>query len=517
MRSAVQAVVAALIIVAAVAVGVSAYVLMNPTTVTSTVTTTTTVTVTTTPPSNNYTETLKQLRSRIAELREKGYDVLKAEYYLLSAKYLWMSGRRDAALEMIRAAEDYLRNPPLLPEARNPAIRYEVVPNVTSVERVPTSWDFVPLNTVFVLTKEGYLEYPRNDYGSWKLSCFILGAIGRDSEGRLVLYQGRLPMKPEENPFKPKIYVGGKWFVPNIVFAGPLYYRNGSNYVEVYEYDLSGRYVETLKYYPANRTWVHVIAERGGRTILRVVARGEGIPMWLGEWGKTFLVHGAYPKAKGFDLWAGFWDVGPMNATISVGGRTIRVTGYLIVDRASHRAFPIQGSEVGNAGGAPLAFSCMVIRQGSLTIMITNTSNPSPANPPASPEHQIRINVPSLNFSAATTNFTLRDNGGLQPSTFTLVAWFKGGYLNLTGKAVIYWPSRWPTGAGTWWRGDSGFSWGRAFIRWEGTVLIHGITLRVNTLGMGEFTRYSPTAPNPTATCPEGGGCWCTSTKGCTP
>lgn len=512
------AVIAVLILAAVVAAGAATYTVINsqPRTVTTTVTVTATTTVTqgqnqTRRPAN-YSELLKEITSKISELRAEGYDVLLAEYYVLSAKYLWSSGDRDAAVDALLKAEEFLQNPQPLPEVKEPATNFNVVPSVTDVNRVPSTWDFVPLGKVFVLTKEGYLEYPRNDYVPWKLSCFILGAIGRDGEGHLILYQGRLPMKPEEGPFKPRIYVNGKWYVPNIVFVGPLYYRSGPGYVEVYEYDLSGKYVETLTYVPSNRTWIHMLSRVGGETILRITARGEGVPMWLGEWGKTFVIHGAYPRDKGFDLWAGFWDVGAMNASINVRGHEIKVTGYLIVDRASHRRLPIDESERKPAGGAPLAFSCMVLRQGGLTIMVTDTHVPKPLNPPTSPEHQVRINVPSLNFTAITTNFTLTDNGGLQPGEFRLVAWFNGGYLNLTGKAVIYWPPRWAIGKETWWRSDAWFSWGRAFIRWEGIVLIHGITIKVSTLGMGEFTRYSTAAPCETSTCPEGGGCWCTAT-----
>gem|GEM_PF-5967840 len=32
----------------------------------------------------------------------------------------------------------------------------------------------------------------------------------------------------------------------NIVFADPLHYKSGPRYVEVCEYDLSGKYVETV-------------------------------------------------------------------------------------------------------------------------------------------------------------------------------------------------------------------------------------------------------------------------------
>ncbi len=512
------AVIAALMLTAAIVAGAATYVAINgqPRTVTTTLTATVTATETLgqnqTQRPVNYGELLKEVMSKVSELRREGYDVLLAEYYVLSAKYLWSNGDEDAAVEALMRAREVLQSPQPLPEVKEPVTNFSVVPSITNVDRVPSEWDFVPLGKVFVLTREGYLEYPRNDYAAWKLSCFILGAVGRDDRGHLILYQGRLPLKPEEGPFKPKIYVRGKWYVPNIVFAGPLYYRSGPGYVEVYEYDLSGKYVETLTYIPDNRTWVHTLGRVGGDIILKIVAKGVGAPMWLGEWGKTFLIHGAYPKIKAFDLWAGFWDAGPMNATISIKGHRVRVTGYLIVDRASHRPLPIAGAGYGHAGGAPLAFSCMVIWQGNLTIMVTDTHVPKPLNPPTRPEHQVRVNIPSMNFTVVTTNFTLTDDGGLQPSKFRLVAWFKDGYLNITGRVMIYWPPRWPAGKGTWWRSDAGFSWGRAFIRWEGVVLVHGVTVKVSALGMGEFTRYLPKAPCGTSTCPEGGGCWCTAT-----
>lgn len=507
------------LMLAALVAGVAVtYVLTNnqPLTITTTTTVITTLTVTQgqnqTQPTN-YGELLKEVTNRISELKTQGYDVLLAKYYVLSAKHLWSTGDRDAAVNALMKANEIIQNPQSLPEVKEPAINFKVFSSVTDVDRVPGMWDFVPLGKVFVITKEGYLEYPRNDYIAWKLSCFILIAIGHDSEGHLVLYQGRLPMKPEEGPFKPRIYINGEWYVPNIVFAGPLYYKSGPGYVEVYEYDLLGKYVETLTYIPNNRTWIHMLSRVGGETLLKMVTHGEGVPMWISEWGKTFMIHGAYPKDKAFDLWAGFWDVGPMNAILNIGGREVGVTGYLVVDRASHRRLPINESERRFAGGPPLAFSCMVIRQGEdVTIMVTDTHVPKPLNPPTHPEHQVRINVPYLNFTAITTNFTLTDNGGLQPSEFKLVAWFDGGYVNLTGKAVIYWPLRWVIGKETWWRSDAGFTWGRAFIKWEGVVVIHGdgleknTIIKVNALGVGEFTRYSIATLRGTNTCPEGGG-----------
>ncbi len=455
----------------------------------------------------DYRSMLEDLVGKVRDLKGEGYDVLMAEYYILAAKQSWSEGDVEKAVTLLEKAKEELDNAKPLPEAPNPATDYEIVPNTVEVFRwVPTGWDFVPVGTVFVVTDEGYLEYPRND-PDWKLSCFILGAVGLDEDGNMFLYQGRLPMKPEEGPFRPRVYYGGKWVIPEMTFVGPLYYREGDGYVEVYEYDLSGEYLQTLTYRYKERLWIHTIERvRDGEKILEITAKAEGMPMWLGEWGKTFIIHGIYPKAKGIDLWAGFWDVGGMNATLRVSGREVRVKGFLIVDRASHKPH-LEGGAGAPPGGAPLEFTCMVIYQRNLTIMITHSSNPSPLQPPATLQHQMRVNMPF--GTILLLNFTIEDDGTLQPSKFRLYSYFGEGYINATGEVIVFWPPKWVSGQGTWWDSDAVFTWGRAFIRWRGVMVFDGKEYEINALGMGEFTRYSPNPQDDWGgTCPQNGDCW---------
>ncbi len=454
----------------------------------------------------------QELLDRAKELRWNGFDTVYAEYLLLSTHYYYVKGNVDKALSLLDEAKRVLENARKLPE--NPPINYNIVDNTLYVKKIPSTWDFVPIGTVFVLSDRGYLAYPSNDLG-WKLSCFIIIAWGKSGDGEWFAYQGRLPLAPWEGVFRPRIFVKGKWHVLDIVFAGPLYYDNGSRglfkYPTVYEYDLSGKFMEYLTYIPSNRTWIHgIIDVSKNKTLLLIRAHGIGIPMWLGVWNESYLVHGVYSKRKGLDLWAGFWDVGLMTVRVNMGGFNKEYHGVFVFDRASHHVYGLE--KAFKDTGAPLSFSCMVIYQDKLVIMVTSTVNPSPWNPDKPFEYQLRINLLDRNITIDAVDFHLEDDGSLQPKVFKLWGYFKNGYFNLTGHVIAYWPSKWPKGHRTWWSNNTVYSWGRAFTKWTGIIVYKNNTIHVNAIGVGEYTRAAlrailgEEAGNNTA-CKE--CCWC--------
>ena len=74
---------------------------------------------------------------------------------------------------------------------------------------------------------------------------------------------------------------------------------------------------------------------------------------------------------------------------------------------------------------------------------------------------------------------------------FYLTGKFERGDVKLVGTAVNYWPEKWSVGKGVWWNKEGYRTWGRATIRWTGTVTINGREVKVDAYGIGEFTRYS--------------------------
>ncbi len=473
----------------------------TPSTTTTTTTTSTISTTSTTGLKEEYNKLLAYAR----KLRLEGYDTIYAEYLLLSAYYHYNMGSVDEALKLLSEAEQVLNNTSRLPET--PRIKYNIVDNTLYIRKKPSPWDFVPLGTVFVLSSKGYLAYPSNDLG-WKLSCFIIVAWGKNGS-KWFAYQGRLPLAPWESVFRPRVFIKGKWHVINVTFAGPLYYDNGSggifDYPTVYEYDLSGKIMEYLTYIPENRTWVHgIIDVAENKTILVIRAHGIGVPMWLGSWNNSYLIHGVYAKSQGLDLWSGFWEVGIMTATINLGGYKGEFRGVFVFDRASHHVYGIDNAF--DAGGLVLSFSSMVIHQDDLDIMITVSENPSPMRTEKHFEHQLRINMLHKNITIDTVDFELEDDGGLQPHLFTLQGRIPDGYINLTGKVVSYWPPKWPRAHGAWWNDNVTETWGRAFIHWKGIIVYGGETIRVDALGAGEFTRYAEGIVQGNFTCRE--CCW---------
>ncbi|HDI02139.1 MAG TPA: hypothetical protein ENF93_00685, partial [Ignisphaera sp.] len=318
----------------------------------------------------------RNLVDRVKYLEERGYDTIYVQYLLLSAKYYYEKGDIDRALEILNKAIDELNRVELRPSL--PQLNFTIARSTLYIDDIPSTWDFVPIGTVFALSKRGYLVYPRND-PKWKLSCFIILAIGHNREGEWFSYQGRLPLKPREGVFKPRVFIDNEWRILDIAFAGPLYYDYGEKfgYPTVYQYDLSGRILQYVMYIPRNRTWIHKIIDlESNRTLLEIRAKAIGVPMWIGRWNETYLVHGVYAREKGLDIWSGFWDIALMNATIRIDDTEKKFRGIFIFDRASHRVYYIKNAFM--PLGLPLAFSCMVIYQENIVIAIANSVNPSP-------------------------------------------------------------------------------------------------------------------------------------------
>ncbi len=456
-------------------------------------------------------EKARKVIEKLRELEQQGYDVYYIEYLVLSAIYHYEKGYRDKAIEIFNKAVDELKHIELLPEL--PSLEFSIEDNTLYIKGVPTTWDFVPIGTVFVLTDKGYLAYPRND-PQWKLSCFIVIAIGYGEGGLLstFMYQGRLPLIPRETPasgFRPRFYLNNKWIQPDIRFVGPLYYDSGEKfgYPTVYEYDLSGRYMEYLTYIRENRTWIHAIIDTvENRELLYIKARAIGEPLWLGKWNESYIVHGVYAKEKALDLWSGFWDVCEMEARVYLRRGTYRVYhGLFVVDRASHRVYGVESSY--RRLGSPLAFSCMALYQENLTVMISYSINPSPWNPGYSFEHQMRINILGQGIVVDVVNFTLEQEGYPQPTKLYIYGVFDGGYINLTGEVISYWPEYWVKDPGIWWSDSGAGVWGRAFIQWSGVIVVDGRVIEVQCMGAGEFTRY--TSDGSGGQCSDDNYCWC--------
>ncbi len=438
------------------------------------------------------------LAEDIARRKSEGYATELAEYYAARARYYAALNRRSDAEEAVREAWEALIKAELAAPVND--TDWPLLDGALGIDREPSAWDFVPLGRVFVKAPGGWLTYPRNDR-RWVLSCFIIIAVGETADGKLIAYQGRLPLSASEHPFTPRIYVDGEWRIPRrLVFAGPLYYDAGGRYdgPAVYEHDLTGRFTEYIAYIPSRHLWRHAIVADNGTTLLELVIRGK-YTMWISDWKKGLVVHGVYPKANGFDAWGGFWVIGPANLTLRLGGREVRASGYAVFDRASHRSYP----SIPKRRGAPVSFTCMAAWAPGFAMAVSQSTNPSPLRPPGPMEHQARIWVNSREYKLS--EYKLEDDGGLQPRVFRLYTVGDGRVeVNLTGRVFMYWPPRWLGGEGTWWSSNVAYTWGRAFIRWRGYVIVNGTRVNVDAVGVAEMTRVAQGSAPPSGGC----GCW---------
>lgn len=362
------------------------------------------------------------------------------------------------------------------------------------IRDIPTVHDFVPIGVTCEETEDHRLIYPSDD-PKWRLSCFILVAMGRTPEGDAVLFQGRLPFRGFNID---RLFINGKWHSP-WGFREPMYYDGEQRiypYPTVYvfgEYSEElggGECVGSISYNDAEREWIYKVTplEREGTTF-EVHANARGIPFWMGKQEGPYIIHGAIWNKRDVDIWGGFWDLGTFEANLTLSGKTYTFYGHFLWDRATHRVY--YSKSVSGAAGAPLSFSCFSIFHKDFDIAIARSVNPSPIHPSIPFQHQGRINFPDEGEDFAFDGFKFSDNGGLQPSKYHLSGEYEGGEVNLTGEVFEFWPENWGVGTGAWWDRNGERTWGRAFIKWNGTITLHGETINIeDALGIGEFTRF---------------------------
>lgn len=354
------------------------------------------------------------------------------------------------------------------------------------IRDIPTTKDFVPLGIVYMETKDHILKTLPDP--KWGLQCFIFGGGGKTEDGKhTLIFQGRAPMV---GVFKHRFSLdGGDWIVLPDTRA-PMYFDNEGRiytYPTVYN---GGETQTSISYDEQGRRWIFKIENREKGIILEIEGKARGIPFWMGKAEGPYIIHGAVRNQKDFDTWGGFWECGTSKINLTILDKSYTFFGNFVFDRAYHRGYYLSAGVT-----SPVAFSCMYIIDKDFNLMLSHSINPSPLEAPVPFEHQARMNY-FLNREEdfKLDNFKYSDNGGLQPSEFHIAGTFEGGSVDLTGKANMFWPDKWEILVGTtWWDSGSKHTWGRAIIEWNGTIILHGETIKVeNAFGWGEFTRFEP-------------------------
>ncbi len=362
------------------------------------------------------------------------------------------------------------------------------------INRIPRISDNIP-DTLFVSVRSNlyasktYLDYTLGK--SWKLSCFILVGLFKTIDGKLLFYEGRLPLTAYEGSFKPRLHIEGEngkiitYILPRI-FTGPIYFNVSRDSLLLWQPDISGECIQYLKYGEKDRYYEYKIECPEFQLFFK--GHGVGLPMWLGNWN-IWIIHGAYAYPRDFDLWSGFWDFIEGNGYVIFNGERIEFSGLLIYDRASH--IPLYNTSKKYIKGAPCCFSDVVIYQNNVIIAIAYSKNPTPQETEKPFEHIMRINIIDENKSIITTNFTLFTDDA-PPRVYKINASLPNGYLYLRGIVLSYFPPKWvKTSRLTWWDLNGHIVWGRAFIKWEGSLVIDGKEYKIDALGVSENTRFT--------------------------
>jgi len=387
--------------------------------------------------------------------------------------------------------------------AFKPDDKWPLTSSNSNITDIPTLKDFVPLGIEFIKTQDNELKW---NGLKWRLSCFIFVGMGKTMEGKPFLFQIRIPHPVHgktPDHFSDMFFIDGEWR-KFYVIVGPPYYDDGEifGFPTVYCY---GRYREggvcraSMSYNQAEREWVYrVVPIEGEGVSLEIRLKPRGVTYWMGRPEGPYIIHGAIFNKKDIDIWGGFWEIGECVGWIEKPGvRKIEFTGHAIWDRAYHRVY--YSDTALKAAGAPLQFTCGYIYSDDFQLAIGYAENPSPIDPPVPFQHQGRLSFPVKGLSFRFDNYELKDNGGLQPSRFYINGYYDGGGVNLTGEVILFYPSVWKVGKGTWWDYNASRTWGRAFIRWRGTITLYGETIEVtDATGVFECTRYKGVVYHPT-------------------
>ena len=384
-----------------------------------------------------------------------------------------------------------------------PDDKWPVTSSNSNITDIPSVKDFVPLGIEFIKTEDNELKW---NGLKWRLSCFIFVGMGRTTEGRLILFQIRIPHPVHgktPDHFSDMFFIDGKWR-KFYVLIGPPYYDDGEIFdlPTVYCY---GRYREggkcraSMSYNHADREWIYRVVPIDGEGVsLEIRLKPRGVTYWMGKPEGPYIIHGAIFNKEDIDIWGGFWEIGRCIGWIRKPGvGKIEFIGHAIWDRAYHRVY-YSDTAIG-AAGAPLQFTCGYIYSDEFQLAIGYAENPSPIDPPVPFQHQGRLSFPSRDLSFRFDNYMLKDDGGLQPSTFYINGSYDGGEVNLKGEVILFYPNVWKVGKGTWWDYNASRTWGRAFIKWSGTITLYGKTIEVtNATGVFECTRYKGIIFHPT-------------------
>ena len=287
-----------------------------------------------------------------------------------------------------------------------------------------------------------------------------------------------------------RVCLDGAWY--NIRLKAPLYYDGQGRmypYPTVYT---EGENRASISYDEAHRRWLFRLESQAKDVTLEVEGRARSVPFWMGKFDGPYIVHGLYHSKEDLDIWGGFWEVGVSTVRLKAPNlETLTFQGPFLFDRAIHR---VCLSETSARAGLPLAFTALYIFHPEFDLMLLHSDNPHPdafSNFPF--QHQGRLNFPSRDEDFVFDGFEYSDEGGLQPGLYRLTGSYAEGQVDLQGEAYEFWPQVWKAHRGTWWDPNGRYTWGRAFIRWHGTITLRGETIEVkNAWGVGEFTRFEP-------------------------
>ena len=350
--------------------------------------------------------------------------------------------------------------------------------------------DFVPLGIVEQQKPDGSLALM--DDPKWKSSNRIpfLWGFTADKAHSIILHGG---VNVTFCRFMVSID-GQAW--QTIPLNLPTYYKPDGAYGIPYptvHSNPNAQYVAAIAYDEITRTWfVKIIRTRDGLTVIDVVGKAAGSPFWMGKPEGPYLIQGLGTEVKELDTWGGYADYANIELKYTDPGTGLQATftGKMIMDREYHRSY-IDNQPVTGHSFTAFSIHSPLIDAAFLHSVDPRTGGTTIPEVQLPCEKQARLNIIPTGQSYQWDDFTYTDTSNKQliPDGMKISGVSPDlGDINL--EATIQQSFGWTPTVGTWFNPVALHTWGRHFLRWNGTIGGHIVE---NAIGFGEFTRvYQP-------------------------
>ncbi len=354
--------------------------------------------------------------------------------------------------------------------------------NNATITDMPTLRDWLPWGLTIEKTPDNQLRnvppFTENNF------CFY--ASGTSEDGKHTISSSGC-FAPQGGKVW-KISIDGKWYM--VKGTPPVRYDDGTQYGYPTVYtDPDGPFLVALSFNEPEQKWVFQCYNKEGTFSCRAELTGEGVPFWAGKPEGPYTMMSIWsPKQRDiFEVWGAFVEMCTYTATVKTPEfGEIRVRGLGWSDREYHKRVP--GYELKSKPrpkSAPINYWAISIMQDDADIGVFYCTEPWTGEVRAEAG---RVYFPKTGIHCAMEEYTLTDNGGVNPTEFRIKGKHERGTVDVVGtmRERVGFNSKEFLEKGEWGPtptkcladGMQVAFW-QVFVDWDGEVTIDGESVKV--------------------------------------